>query len=395
MTTTEYPFGAPDRLTLHERYGELRRDEPIVRVRMPFGEPCWLVTRYEDAKLVLGDPRFSRAMSRERDEPRTRLAEASDGGILSMDPPDHSRLRKLVAKAFTVRRVELLRERAQEIADGLVDDMLAKGAPADLVEDFALPLPITVICELLGVPYEDREDFRIWSDAFLSSTHLSAEQVRQYADNLYGYMAGLVQQRRVTPTDDLIGAMVLARDEQDQLTEAELVQLAAGVLVAGHETTASHIPNFVYTLLTHPQRWAELRADPTLVPKAVEELMRFIPLGAAAQFARYATEDVEIAGVLVRAGEPVLASIGSANLDESVFDRPDEVDFHRTAGSHIGFGHGVHHCLGAPLARMELQVALGTLVRRLPGLAFAVPEERLPWKSGMLVRGLSQLPVQW
>jgi cytochrome P450 len=213
---------------------------------------------------------------------------------------------------------------------------------------------------------------------------------------MHAYMAELVAQKRRQPADDLLSAMARARDEQqDRLTEHELVQLAAGLLAAGQETTVTQIPNMIYVLLTEPDLWAQLCADDSLVPAAVEELLRYIPLGVAAAFPRYATEDVELGGVLVRAGEPVLAALHSANRDETVFADADRVDFHRQAASHIGFGHGAHHCLGAQLARMELQVALATLVRRLPGLRIAVPEPELQWKRGMLVRGLERLPVAW
>jgi cytochrome P450 len=391
---TAYPFSSPDRLNLDPLYAHLRVEQPLIRVRLPYGEDAWLVTRYRDVRTVLGDPRFSRAAVLDRDEPRVR-PEPSTGGILSMDPPDHTRLRRLVAKAFTMRRVEALRPHVQQIADGLLDRMIEHGPPADLVEEFALPLPIIVICELLGVPYEDRADFRTWSDAALSTTSLPQETIQEYIQNLHDYMAGLVAERRVRPTEDLLGALVRARDEEDRLTEDELVRMGVGLLIAGHETTASQIPNFVYVLLTHPDECARLRAEPELVPRAVEELLRYIPLGAAAAFPRYATEDVELSGVLVRAGEPVLAVMASANRDGEVFPDPDTLDLTREENPHVGFGHGVHHCLGAPLARLELQVALGALLRRLPGLSFAVPEDELPWKSGMLVRGLTSLPVTW
>ncbi|GAA1612652.1 cytochrome P450 [Saccharothrix algeriensis] len=390
-----YPFGDPDRLNLDPMYAELRRDEPLTRVRLPFGEEAWLATRYDDVRMVLGDARFSRAASVGRDEPRTHPHQ-NDSGMLAMDPPEHTRLRKLIAKAFTARRVELLRPRTQEIANGLLDDMERHGSPADLVEHFADVLPVAVICELLGVPFADRAKFQTWSEAIISTTSLTPQQIMEYLGNLHGYIAGLIAQRRVQETDDLLSAMVKARDEdEDRLTEQELVQLSAGLLAAGHETTVTQLPNFMYVLLTNPDRLAELRDDPALIPAAVDELMRYIPLGTAAAFARYATEDIEVGGVLVRAGEPVLGALASANRDERVFSDPDELDFHRESNPHLGFGHGPHHCVGAQLARMELQVALHALITRFPKLHLAVAEQELPWKRGMLVRGLKKLPVAW
>lgn len=394
--TYAYPFSEPHRLDLDPFYAKLRAEEPLCRIRLPYGEPAWLATRHEDVRTVLGDPRFSRAAALERDEPRMHAHLRRQGGILAMDPPDHTRLRRLVAKAFTMRRVELLRGRTQEIADGLADAMAAGGDRADLVEQFALPLPITVICELLGVPFEDRGDFRIWSDAFLSTSKLTGQQVQDHIESMNGYMAHLIAERRERPADDLLGALVRARDEDnDRLSEEELVQLAVGLLVAGHETTASQIPNFVYVLLTHPEELARLRREPELVPRAVEELLRFVPLGAAGAFPRYALEDVEFGPVTVRAGEPVLVAAAAANRDPEVFSDPEDLDLGRSDNPHLGFGHGPHHCLGAQLARMELQVALETLLRRFPGLRFDGGPDAVVWKTGLLVRGPSLMPVAW
>jgi cytochrome P450 len=398
LTTTEtraFPFGTAERLDLEPIFGDLRRNEPLSRVQLPYGEPAWLATRYEDVKVVLGDPRFSRAAAVGRDEPRSRVHQGSAGNIMSFDPPEHSRLRRLVMKAFTIRRVEKLQPRAQQIADELLDRMIATGAPAELVEDFALPLPITVICELLGVPFEDRAEFRTWSDAMLSTTKYPPEQVGEYMGRLREYMAGLIAERRGVAQDDLLSALVAARDEDDRLSEDEMLALAEGILVAGHETTASQIPNFVYVLLTHPEQFAALRADLDLVPRAVEELMRYVPLGGGAGSARYALEDVELGGVTVRAGEPVVVSLPAANRDESVYTDPERLDLRRREPSHVGFGHGAHHCLGAPLARMELQVALRTLITRLPGLRFAGSAEEIIWKTGLATRGPERMPITW
>jgi cytochrome P450 len=389
-----YPFGEQDRLNLHPLYAHLRTEEPLIRVRLPYGEEAWLATRYADVRVVLGDQRFSRAAAVGRDEPRTHPHAMSDG-MLTMDPPEHTRLRRLVAKAFTARRVEQLRPRTTGIAEGLLDRIELNGRPADLVENYAVPLPIQVICELLGVPFADRDRFQVWSEAIISTTSLQPEQITAHLDSLHSYIAGLIAQRRREPTDDLLGAMVRARDENDRLTEEELVKLAGGLLAAGHETTVTQLPNFIYVLLTTPQARQQLVDSPQQIPAAVEELMRYVPLGVSAAFPRYATEDIELGGVLVRAGEPVLASVGSANRDSAVFAHPDTVDFDREPLPHMGFGHGVHHCLGAQLARMELQVAIGALLRRLPGVRLAVPEEELTWKKGTLVRGLAGLPVTW
>lgn len=399
MTTTAepraFPFGAPDRLTVDPLFAELRRDQPLCRVQLAYGEPAWLATRYADVKLVLGDPRFSRAAATDRDEPRSRTHRGDPGNILSYDPPEHSRLRRLVTKAFTVRQVRRLQARAEEIATGLVDEMVAHGAPADLVEGFGLPLPIAVICEMLGVPYEDRVDFRTWSDAFLSTTRFTPAEVADNVGQLRTYMEGLVADHRAASRDDLLSELIAARDDEDRLSEPELLMMAEGLLVAGHETTASQIPNFVYTLLTHPDQLAALRADLDLIPQAVEELMRYVPLGAGGGSARYALEDVEVGGVLVKAGEPVVVALASANRDESVYTDPDRLDIQRNEATHVGFGHGAHHCLGAPLARMELQVALRTLLTRLPGLRLAVPAEDIVWRAGSATRSPAQLPVTW
>ncbi len=396
MTTTHseplaYPFNEEEGLALNEAYAAARETEGMIRVQMAYGEPAWLATRYADARFVLGDRRFSRAMEKEKDGPRMSPGQR-DGGILQMDPPDHTRLRTLVAKAFTMRRVELLRPRVADLAAGLIAEMKAAGQPADLVDAYALPIPVAVICELLGVPVADRPKFRAWSDAALSTSGLTVEEFERNREELREYMAGLIAQHRAEPQDDLMTALIEARDVRDRLTELELVDLCVGILIAGHETTASQIPNFVYALLDQPEQWKRLCADPGLVPAAVEELLRFVPLGAGAGFPRYATEDIEVGGVLVRAGEPVLVAVGAANRDRLQFDSAERIDLDRGDFQHLGFGHGVHHCLGAPLARLELQEALKALVTELPGLHLAGD---IVWKTQMLVRGPRSMPIGW
>ncbi len=260
------------------------------------------------------------------------------------------------------------------------------------VEDYALPLPVSVICRLLGVPEADRPLFRRWSDDALSTSSLTAEEADASREELRAYMAGLIAERRARPADDLMTALIGARDRDDRLSEPELIDLCVAVLVAGHETTATQIPNFVATLLDHPDELARLHKDPELIPAAVEELMRFVPLGMAASMPRYATQDIEVGGTLVRKGEPVLVSVGSANRDGLRFPEPDTLDLGREGNQHMGFGHGVHHCLGAPLARVELQEALRALVLRMPGLHVAGD---IVWKTQMLVRGPRSMPVGW
>ncbi|MFH8746410.1 cytochrome P450 [Streptomyces rimosus] len=396
MTTADtmplaYPFNDADGLALSETYEQVRDRPGLLRVQMAYGEPAWLATRYADARLVLGDRRFSRAEGLERDEPRQSEGQR-DSGILSMDPPDHTRLRTLVAKAFTVHQVEKLRPWVRELTHGLIDELEAAGPPVDLVDRYALPIPVAVICRMLGVPEEDRPKFRTWSDAALSTSSLTAEEFDANREELRAYMAKLIEDHRATPRDDLMTRLIEARDVGDRLSELELIDLCVGILVAGHETTATQIPNFVLSLLDHPGELERLRAEPALVKSAVEELLRFVPLGSGAGFPRYATEDIEVGGTLVRAGEPVLVAVGAANRDALRFDEPGTLNIARDGNQHLGFGHGVHHCLGAPLARLELQEALIALITRFPKLHVAGD---VVWKDQMLVRGPRVMPVGW
>ncbi|MFE1173958.1 cytochrome P450 [Streptomyces sp. NPDC058773] len=396
MTTADtaplsYPFNVQESLELADEYEQARNRPGLLKVQMTYGEPAWLVTRYAEARLVLGDPRFSRAESARHDEPRQSEG-LRDSGILGMDPPDHTRLRTLVAKAFTVRQVEKLRPQVRQLAHELLDELEAAGPPADLVDRYALPIPVAVICRMLGVPAEDRPRFRVWSDAALSTSSLTTAEFDANMEELRAYMGQLLDEHRRAPRDDLMTALIDARDVDDRLSELELVDLCVGILVAGHETTATQIPNFVLALLDHPEQLALLRERPELIGGAVEELLRFVPLGSGASPPRYATEDVEVGGTLVRAGTPVLVAVGAANRDALRFDAAGTLDISRTGNQHLGFGHGVHHCLGAPLARLELQEALGALITRFPGLRTAGD---VVWKSEMLVRGPRVMPVGW
>lgn len=391
-----YPFGDPVRLDQHPMAVKLQREEPISRVRLPFGGEAWLVTRYADVRAVLSDPRFGRAETVGREDvPRVRETPALPNVLTSMDPPELTRVRKLTMTAFTSRRVQELRPRTEEIVEELLAAMAASGSPADLVTALALPVPVTVICEMLGVPPQDQQRFREFSDAVMSTTAVTAEERMAAYAELTTYLTEQIAVRRTDPTDDLLGALVSARDNEDRLTEDELITLGITLLVAGHETTANQISNFTYTLLTTPGAWERLREDPELVPTAVEELLRFIQLGNGGAFPRIASEDVEIAGTLVRKGEALFVDLQAANRDDSVFENPHTLTLDRHHNSHLAFGHGFHHCIGAQLARLELQVALTALLRRFPNLRLAIPADEVPWKSGMLLRGPKSLPVAW
>jgi cytochrome P450 len=390
-----YPFGPIHALEIDPMYFWLQDNEPLARVKLPYGEEGWLLTRYDDVRTALGDARFSLAEAAVRDVPR--LTPQRYGAILTdQDPPDHTRLRRLVAKAFTARRVEQLRARAEQITNELIDEMVKAGPPAELSEALAVPLPGLMICELIGVPYADRDQFRDWVGAWMSVTALTMEQRGQYVGQLAGYLTDLAAQRRHTPTDDLLGALVVASDEGDRLTEDEVVQLTMVLLAAGYESTASQITNFTYALLTHPDQLALLRSRPDLMPGAVEELMRWTPLLAVADvLPRYALADVELTGGTVPAGEPVLLAKHAANRDPRRYPDPNRLDITRDAQGQLGFGHGAHHCLGAPLARLDIQTALNALLQRFPALQLAVPKDQVEWKSGMAVRGPVTLPIAW
>ncbi|WP_062216204.1 cytochrome P450 [Streptomyces sp. NBRC 109706] len=395
---TTYPFSEPDRLSVDPGYAAAREREGLTRAQLPYGSPTWLLTRYDDVKSMLGDPRFSREAVVGEDEPRFMPYVHRSDALTTMDPPRHTRLRRVVSRAFSSRRIETLRPRTQRIVDDLLDAMERAPAPVDLMESFALQVPMAVICELLGVPFDDRERFHEWS-AVLASTATSGVDVdvlMRANEDLRAYLADLVEQRRREPAEDLLTVLVEARDTEDRLTEDEMISLAWSVLLAGYEITAYQIGNFVHTLLTHPDLAARLSKHPEDVAPAVEELLRHIPLTSSAFFPRRATEDVELGGTLVRAGEAVLPSMMSANRDETAFPDAARIDFDRAPDvQHLSFSYGIHHCLGAQLARMELQVVTGTLFRRFPELRLAVPAEEVPWREGAILRGPIRLPVTW
>ncbi|CAM5284857.1 cytochrome P450 hydroxylase [Streptomyces avidinii] len=378
-------------------YRQLREDGPVRRVVIAGGLEAWLVTRYEDGLAALSDARLSGDV---RDASDTRLLEQLPdaqresllGNMLRSDPPDHTRLRRLVSKAFTAHRVAGMRERIQAVTDRLLDAVVAAGR-ADLVADFALPLPVTVISELLGVPVDERHEFQRWTDRLTLRGVEPPDPavVNEAWQHMRAYITELIRAKRAQTGDDLLSALVTARDEDQRLTEDELISMVFLLLAAGYITTVNLIGGGIAMLLTHPGQLALLRSDPGLLPGAVEEFLRYDgPVSPG--IARFAREDVEIAGVRVPRGATVLIGAAVANRDPARFPDPDRLDITRPDNAHLAFGHGVHYCLGAPLARLEGQIAIGTALRRLPGLALAVPAAEIPWRPGGL-RGPLALPV--
>ncbi|MGW4272980.1 cytochrome P450 [Streptomyces seoulensis] len=389
-----YPFTSDECLAPAPRYAALR-DAPMPRVRLPYGEDAWLVTGYADARSVLSDARFSLRAGAERDQPRMRPQSISGVGLLSTDGAEHARLRGVVARHFGARRVDRLRERVCEIAEALLDRLEETGPPGDLVRGFAFPLAITLICDLLGVPEDDHHRIRRWLDVMLAHA-VTVEDFTAQSQEFGAYLAELVELRRREPGDDLFTCLVRAHDEEDRLSYDELFELAAELLSAGFVTTYHQISNFCYLLLRRPEWLSRLRDRRADIPAAVEELLRYVPMPNGLVFPRYATEDVEVGGVLVRAGEPVLVDMSAANRDPAVFEDPDDLILDRVPPApHLSFGHGAHFCVGARLARLELQVALETLLVRMPGLKLAVGDAELRWKTEAMLRGLHGLPVEW
>jgi cytochrome P450 len=370
------------------------RGRPVFRAELPDGRIVWLVSGYENVRQMIIDQRFSRALAVAPGQARPGVEMFAAGSINGMDPPEHTRLRKLVASAFTVRRVEALRPRVASIVGELIDAMLDRPQPVDLVTGFSLPLPTQVICEMLGVPAADLEQFHAWSDVIIGDWQRDSDEIMTALAELYGYFGTLIEIKRAQPTDDLMSALIAARDDTDRLSEEELTVMCCTLLIGGHETTANEINLSLLLLFDHPDEAAKLRADPGLIPGAVEELLRCARLGNLPP-ARMTREDVAIGGVTIPAGDQVIALIGTANKDPSVFSDPDRFDVTRDAANHLTFGAGVHHCLGAQLARVELQEAFRGLIGRLPGLRLAVPASELEFKPGMAIHSLRELPVRW
>ncbi|MFI7385087.1 cytochrome P450 [Streptomyces sp. NPDC049813] len=378
-------------------FARLRTAAPVTPVVTTEGMRVWLVTRYEDVRAALADPRVAKDwvthMTPEDFDINVDPVQAYlDQHMLNLDPPDHTRLRRLVVKAFTPRRVAGLRPRIAAVTESLLDAMAAGPRETELIEAFAFPLSVTVICELIGIPADDRASFRAWSETLLSARGTRTES-RAAAVAMYEYFTRLVAERREQPADDLLSALIAARDAGDSLSEHELLSMMFLLLVAGHETMLNLIANGCLALLTHPGELKRLRDDPALLPSAVEELLRYAnPLNHATE--RFTLEPVTIGGVTVPAKEWVMLASASANWDPERFPDADRLDVGRDRSGHLGFGHGIHYCLGAPLARLEGEIAFGALLGRFPALRLARPVSALRWRPSSLIHGLEELPVR-
>jgi cytochrome P450 len=402
MTTTPAPvkFPLPRSEVPYDTGQQLRAlitRQPVTPVELPDGSSAWLVTGFDEVREVLIDSRYSRALASRPDRVKRGLEMLIAQSLMGMDPPEHSRLRRLVAAAFTERRMQALRPRVAAIVSGLIDAMAAGPRPADLVHAFSLPLPSAVICELLGVPVADLDKFHGWSDTLFGTWQRSEEEMGQAHVAITEYMAALIARKREEPADDLITVLIAARDEGDRLTEDELVRFCFGLLIAGHETTANQLNMSFLTLCQHPDEMARLLADPGLIPAAVEELLRFVQIGGEGAIppARVTREEVQLGGVTIGAGEVVLPLTSAANRDACAFASPDRLDLTRPPKPHMTFGAGAHHCLGAQLARMELQEGLRGLLTRLPGLRMAVGMDQLAFKPHHTIASMLELPVTW
>ncbi|MFD5429588.1 cytochrome P450 [Streptomyces sp. NPDC127084] len=393
-----FPFPGSSHRGPDPLFSRLRAEQPVVRVTTANGTPAWLITRHEDIRTALEDPRFSRAATYEPSAPQFEgLFQAPPGMIISLDPPDHTRLRSLAVQAFSPERIEDMRPRVRQLVDELlarVEKDAAEG-PVDLLGDFTGPLALSVICELLGVPEQDRTVFHGWIRQFADVGGAQDEAVAA-REQLGAYMAGLVEGKEQAPGDDVLSALIAARLGDDRLSTEELIGLGYTLLGAGGDSSASQLANSVLTLLArHRDVWQRLGEHPEEIPAAVEELLRGVNLlgDDTSGLPRIATEDITVGGVTIPAGDAVFLAFASANRDESVFADPDRLDFTRSHNPHLSFGHGIHRCLGGPLARIEIAVAVEELTRRYPDARLAVPEDELAWQRGDVNHRLVALPV--
>lgn len=381
-------------------YAQLRAESPVHRIMLPGKQPAWLVTHYDDVVAILkDDERFvkdrTNAMTSEQlgKQPwMPGFMKPLARNMLDLDAPDHTRLRALVHKAFTPRLIEQMRERIERLTNNLLDEVERKGK-IDLVRDYALPIPSTIIAEMLGIPAEDQTKFNHWSNMMLNSTSvIGMMQLFPAMYRFVNYLRGRINERRANPQDDLISALIQTQESGDRLSEDELVGMVVLLLVAGHETTVNLIASGVLAMLEYSEQRAKLEHEPGLIKSAVEELLRYTtPVQNATE--RYARKDVTMHGVTIPRGQLVFAVLASGNRDETHFEKPDVLDISRENNRHLSFSNGIHYCLGAPLARMEGQIAIQNLLKRFPRLHLAASHDSLRWRGGLVVRALEKLPV--
>jgi cytochrome P450 len=394
-----YPIPAEAALEPPAEWARLREGCPVARVTLPSGDEAALVTRYDDVRAVLSDTRFTRPTKGRG----ARVADAEEGGIFNSEMAtvlpqhgeEHLKWRRMIGKWFTAKRMNALRPGIEAMAEQLVDEMVAKGAPADLKASLGFPLPVWVICDMLGVPDADRDRFAHWSDMLLSMTRYTQEEMTAGQMEFGAYMAGHIAAKKEAPGDDLLSALIAERDAYGQpLSDIVLISTGIGLLVAGHETTANMIAKMMAMLLEDRSRWEALLADRSLVRSAVEEALR-MDANSGFGMLRYFDEDVEIAGTVLPSGTTAVVSMAAANRDERTFTGAEEMDLRRSPNPHLAFGAGAHACIGQPLARTELQAVLDVLLRRLPSLELAVGVDDLDRVEGLVVGGLRELPVRW
>jgi cytochrome P450 RapN len=393
----DYPVAQEHGLDVDPVYRELQGQGPI-KVRLPFGEPCWLATRYQDVRTVYSDRRFGKELGLDHDIPRVREITATDPSLLAnMDPPRHTRMRKLTSAAFARPRILAMRTWIEGLVDDLLDAMEERGRPADFFSAVAWQLPNLVVTGILGVPRDDVPIFRGWIERMLATNSSFEERVDAHGQ-LRSYILELVAERRRRTTDDVLSDLVHARDDEDRLTEDELAMLCLSLFLGGFETTVAQLGSTLYVLMARRELWQELLDDPDLMPAALEELWRWIPSTRYGMpLVRWAIEGVELSGgVVIPAGQPILPERAVANRDDSVFPRASEVDFHRKDPQpHLSLGFGAHHCVGATLAHLELEVTLEKMLARFPRLELAIPAQDVTWSRTSFMRSVEALPLTW
>ncbi|MDC0741611.1 cytochrome P450 [Polyangium mundeleinium] len=394
----DYPLRAPTAVDPPEEWAKLRQGCPVAHIRLPSGDKAMLVTRYDDVRQVLSDPRFTRNLA---EEGAARITTNEGGSVFeNKDAAElaggeqHEKWRRFIMRWFTVKRISAMQQSIEAMAHQLIDKMVAKGPPADLVSELAFPLPVWVIAEILGISVDDRDKLAHWSNSMLTMTQFTQEEVDKAQMEFVHYLMGHIAKKRAEPGDDLLSDLIRAADQGEQINEKILLMTAQGILVAGHETTSNMIGKMMGMLLSDRRRWEQLVAEPSLIRSAVEEVLRF-DANAGFGLPRFISEEIELSGTKVPSRSTIICSMAAANRDERAFERADEMVLNRSPNPHLTFGAGAHSCVGQALARTELQTVLSVLLRRLPSLDLAVAPSELPRREGLLVGGIEKVLVRW